>query len=380
MEIAAVWAPQLVAVMARTCRRLHMEGIRLLLSHRVVLVRKTQLVSFCNFMLTDNTDRRFLLWRGCFSLGVRYISTDISSLLFDVLNRCGNTHVTNLQLWHATELLDSDPRLSSAFTSFTRLDVVFVGLQRGDRGGTRFLRSLRSPLKTVRLSLPMLAYSQRAHSKSRVIYARNADPLWLLSKFSATLQVVAVDGDVTIGGCQQQFLHMIELSVEQALPLVRPLVASLPNLRILKFTAVVQMRRRENLLVMRSFVGKDFTTRECREINLRDQHTHGTWTTLDMLQAPIVTAYAAALLCRIKTLHLLGCKGRPAVELSMLLSVIQEARPAHLRLVFDMQEVEYIASVARLPAAAFFNSFELRLLTRDQTTGFDACFVSCATS
>ena len=380
MEIASVQTPQLVSVMARTCRRLHIEGIRLLLSHRVVLAKQSQLISFCTFMLADKSDRRFAIWRDCFVLGLRKISTDTSSLFCDVLSRCGSSHVTGLLLWHATELLESDPRLSSAFTSFTRLDYIFLALKRGDHGGTRLLRSLHSPLKSARIALSTFAYSQRSISQSRVIYARGSDPFWLLSKFSATLEVVKATGDVTIGGCQQRFLHVTELVIEQELPLIRPLVTSLPNLRILKFSAVTQVHGQDNLLALTSSIGKDFTTRECREINLRDQRTHGAWITLDTLVAPTVTAYAAALLSRIRRLHLYGCKGRPAIELPMLLSVIKEAQPTQLRLVFHMQEVEHITSIARLPEAALLSTFELCLLSRDKTLEFGTCFVSCAGS
>lgn len=376
MEVAAAQDTRLVAAMSRTCRRLHTESIKWLLSREVLLGWESDLISFCNFMLADQTNHRFSIWYGRFVLYMGTISMEASSLLCDVLSRCGNSHVTDLQLWDATRLLQSDPRLSSAFASFTRLDFLYIDLQRGDREGTRFLRLLRSPLKSVRLQLPTFTYTQRAGSESRVIYARGADPFWLLSKLNASLERVEVDGDITTGAYKQQFLHITELSLEQEIPLVRPLIASLPNLRVLEFTAIHRMRLRDNLYTMRGFVGKNFNTRECREINLRDQRTYGAWTTLDMLAAPTITAYGAALLSRINRLHLLGCKGRPSIELSMMLRVIQEARPTHLRLVLDMQEVEYIASVARLPAAALLSTFELRLLSRNETSEFNSFFVS----
>ena len=165
--------------MTRTCKLLHSECASLLLTPRPIsLVCEEWIESFCRFMLSD-TRRRFLLLSRCPSLlfsAAYALSGPVADLLTEVLGYIAT--IQCLCLYRFEDFIISSPRLLSAFATLThvqQLEIDTCGIV-GKFSYAKLLKRMRSPLISVKLSLPM---GPGGEGHPTVPYNRNLDPLQL---------------------------------------------------------------------------------------------------------------------------------------------------------------------------------------------------------
>ncbi|KAI0706964.1 hypothetical protein C8Q76DRAFT_140348 [Earliella scabrosa] len=380
MRMAAEeWRLGVVSKMARTCRALYHEGSKLLLEERVYLGSMDNITSFCHFMLADPAVR-FSSFRNWLHINLNLLGNPdmapvqepVLTPFINVIRRCEN--LTRLHITVLEPILGAGIELCSALASLPSLQDLAVGavdVYDSHPQLATMMRSIRSPLVSVGLCLPYVDHGVLSG------YRREADPIWLFANLSTTLQVFSWDGRLHIGSTHI-YPHVKLCHTRVGQPLIRPYIASFPNLSIFRFVT----RPFPDLgLFELSTASSDIWSNteengslwnEYRERNRKDQLLYGTWAGLDTLITNSLVAYTLGLTCHVRRLHLLVHGDvRPSKTIATIRSVLNDTRPCCLRLSFFIGDVVIIRHLMKHPGPGFRSIEALELHLNVQKPAFN---------
>ncbi|RPD52884.1 hypothetical protein L226DRAFT_576681 [Lentinus tigrinus ALCF2SS1-7] len=334
-----------VAAIARTCRYLRVEGVRRLLSRTVRvnfhLMNQSHLVSpFCRFVLGDPIARLSYLRR--LSVDVRHLEEGSARLFARVLS--GSSHLHHLEITSLFEVTTPVLHiLCSAFSALTSLQHFSVGYCKGEDPNHypvlyHALQTMRSPLTSVHIIVPLIKFPNPF-----ILYTRDQDPIFLLSKLTGSLRRISVYGVFAIGGGIHIYHLVEELQIQTYLagiPHLATYLLCFPNLKHLRCgsrrTAWTRYRHAADTLKEKCYLA---TIQDWNDLNKREttRKTHA-WTMLESFRGSIIDAYVLALPCRVERLHLLSTGGKRSAEYTMLSSILSDTRPSSLRLCLKIYE------------------------------------------
>ncbi len=375
-----------ISALSRTCKHLHLEGIKSLLACGADL-GPADMASFGHFILADPTSRGPLLH----SLGIRVAV--VSDAALDIFLRALGYTVNLARL--SLSSLEELPRATAktlcaglaALTSVTDFELDYAAGDydrrlRRDPSSSReeyfpkLLRRLQSSLISVALTLPPMF-----DNESCVVYKRDRDPMFLLSNQRASLEHVALRGNITVGGrkCIYSRVTRLSLPSDMGLLLLQPYIASFPNVNIVDFLlpSMLRFAKRVNLLDMPRY---GLSLKEWHNRNTRNQVMFGTWPRIQSLQGLIMDAYAYGISCHITRLHLLSIGGQHSDELSMLAAIFADALPTVLRLAvkvwFGRDSLPILPPTSAIDD--YLTSLEIRINVILQEFDAEAYIVSCS--
>lgn len=379
-----------VSSMTRTCRFLHVECAPLLLTPRHLRAFAGEgIESFCLFMLADK-HRRFALLSRCHSLSILTpdaLSEPVVDILIDTL-----TQVTSLRLIRFLRfetLIASSPRVLpalAALTWFYHIEIdSFIFTMLGKRSYAKFLKTLKAPgLNAVKLLLP---FSRGGHG--HVSYTRELDPLWLLSSFTSTLEVLILvaTGAVTVAPSSSAYVYprLTYLTIpKHSMAFVYPYINAFPSLRFLRFDYSDYLWGHDSIPT-HSLFAHSLRNKSCEDLrkhNREDQIVHGSWTALEYFMGMTLDAYMAGLTCRISKLHLIAWGGTPDSEVEAICAIFADARPSVFRLALRPAHIDHLGALFYERVALFssISSLELRLDVAAVPFDFKAYLVRIAVS
>ncbi|TFK87155.1 hypothetical protein K466DRAFT_653311 [Polyporus arcularius HHB13444] len=220
------------------------------------------------------------------------------------------------------------------------------------------IRRLQSSLVSVTLVLP-----PEYDNEACVIYKRNRDPIYLLSTQSASLEHVALRGNITVGGSKCIYSRVTRLSLpsDMGLLLLQPYIACFPNVSTVDFLYNGIYRYPQDMTILDMWrVG--LSLKEWHNVNTRNQVASGTWSRIQSLQGTIQDVYVYGISCHTTRLHLLSIGGDHSDELVMLSAILALTMPTALRLAVKVWSGR--ASLPMLPstpASERLTSLELRI-------------------
>ncbi len=375
-----------IMALSRTCRYLRLESVRRLFSRsvRVNVVNQPHLVApFCHFMLGDPGLRFPLLHR--LTIDVDHLAEDVAQLFSRVLAQS-----CRLEYFQIDSLLDLEPHvvaiISSAIAALTSLKHLIVGHcssnphRSCDRIFYGAMQNICSPLISIRVYMPTFELPDE-----RILYVRNQDPIFLLSKLTGSLRSVHMGGQITVGGGIRVYPLVEELQVScylNGMPDLRTYMICFPNARHLRcgFSNNSWVRHRHSDDIFRE--GCCFATvQEWHDYNKRDSDRHArAWPMLRSFQGSIIDAYVLSLPCRVSRLHMLSTGGERSMEYAMLSTILSQTQPSSLRLCLKVYETRGYIPI--LPPqslwAGYLTELEVRFNIVKPFFDLDECFVSQA--
>ncbi|KAI0715834.1 hypothetical protein C8T65DRAFT_726525 [Cerioporus squamosus] len=365
-----------ISALSQTCKYLRREGVKSLLAHDLSL-RGARVASICDFILADPTTRGPLLR----TLDINFAIFPVTAVPSMVETLHYIPHLTSLKIRYFGQLPQSAAlTLCAAFASLTCLkELVLSGLSydRGAPAGshnerfTRLLHDLQSPLTAIELGLPELC-----NGEEHVVYNRNRDPIFLLSKFRTTLERAALGGHVLLKESISVYPRVTWLCLPAwGMPFLRPLITSFPNVRHIEFRYYLTLRYPGYYLYMTENPCVGHTRREWHDLNVQYQSTR-TWPRIDSLRATILDAYTYGISCSVSRMHLRTVGGAHSVELAMLSAIFADTRPSAVRLAlkawFGRNSLPMLPTCS--PLAHCLTSLEIRVNVNMQVYDFGLCF------
>ena len=367
-----------LSAISQTCKFLHFEGVRLLSSG--VLVNR-RIPSFCLFMLSYRTIRPPLL---------RHMLVDASKLtedtieLFSEVLHCA-INLTDLiihALDHPGPSSSFQATLCSLFASLVSVRRLTLSSIQSLRTVESLLGDLRAPLSSIFLRLPLQG---ELNTTSPIMYTRRRDPIFLLSGFRSTLEVVRIQGPTTFGFYTCLYPLVKELRIPNyvfCMPIIKPIMTPFPQLQMLYIGPADDSYIRdphEAELLNEVFLGKR-SIKQCHDINKQDQLMHGTWPMLKLFKATIIAAYALGVTSPVERMQLLSTGGKREHELIMLLAILSDTKPRSLRLALRAFNARGV--IPFFPSSKTWStrleSLELRMNIAQEIFNYEEFFVSRA--
>ncbi|RPD52876.1 hypothetical protein L227DRAFT_426939 [Lentinus tigrinus ALCF2SS1-6] len=200
---------------------------------------------------------------------------------------------------------------------------------------------MRSPLTSVNMCIPFLNFPSPGPS---ILYMRDQDPIFMLSKLTGSLRRIFVDGKYTAGGGIRIYPLVEELQMalySEGMPHLATYLLCFPNLRRLRcgFQRTTWIRYRHTADTLIEECRMCGTIQDWHDLNKRET-TRKTlaWTILESFRGTIIDAYVLALPCRVERLHLLSTGGKRSAEYTMLSSILSDTQPSSLRLCLKIYE------------------------------------------
>ncbi|OJT12607.1 hypothetical protein TRAPUB_10848 [Trametes pubescens] len=365
-----------ISRMLRTCSALSRHGARLLLNDTVNINDANALDSLCQFLRADNFSRM----RHFRDLALRMdekMPRPVARQLAEILGR--STHLDTLTLTEAEPILQShDPAIATAIASLTSLrTLVLCGAEELSRN---MMLMLQSPLEEVR-------FEYDPHGDAPFDEMLEPDelpqyhPLFLCQNFAASLR----DLDCRFASPHTGFTYpqlpmypnLCCLTLQDDWPVLRPWIASCPNLTELSSTTHHEVWVAED-----EDDDQDINPEweELRQRNLDDQVAHGTWTHLEEYSGNVVPLYILGLTCRIPSITI--DEDVKSHHVGMLRTILAEAKPKSLGMCMtgsldDLGDSEYgIAALLMLEGCSEIETLELSLdLQRWDTFDFQGLTV-----
>lgn len=315
-----------ISRMMRTCSSLSRSGARLLLNGTVNINDAYALESLCHFLPADSFSRI----RHLRDLELRIdekLPRPIARHLVEILGR--TTHLDTLTLAEAEPILQShDPAIATAIASLTTLrTLVLSGAEELSRD---MMLMLQSPLEE-------LQFQYDPHGDAPFDEMLEPDelpqyhPLFLCQNFVASLR----DLDCRFASPHTGFTYpqlpvypnLRCLTLQDDWPVLRPWIASCPNLTVLSSTT-----HHEAWVAEDEDDDEDINPewQELRQRNLDDQGAHGTWTHLEEYSGNVVPLYILGLTCRIPSITI--DEDVKSYHVTMLSTILAEAKPKSLSL------------------------------------------------
>ncbi len=288
--------------------------------------------------------------RGRLSFGVQSISEPTAALLVDCLRHI--TDLPSLYFSRTNTFLGPHPHLLAAFAGLTCLTELGLRAQddswnfspkRVTAGLARYyvtlLRTSRSPLRSVFLDI-LVMNSQKL---MKFTYLRSIDPIWLLSRYSDTLESIHIEDDLTVDAStmvhKYPYVTTLTLPDDNIVHHIHPFIVSFPALRSLRLRGNAWLRRLRPGASLAHVTGRHGRLPyAARERNKQDQVAFGSWTTLQEVLAPTLELYKFGLTCRIPSMHIAWQGGVPTDEGTMIREIVQDARPSTLRMITRMKD------------------------------------------
>ncbi len=290
--------------MMHTCRALYSAGVPCLLQWDVTLWRDEQLESFYRFIFSGK-EPRFHYLRN---LGVYLHKLRSPKLLAEILQHASRLEELSLQ---DCQVLDEDPQIARAIASLPNIkQLVLRGSKKTDTALYMF-GQMQPSLVKLSLAPPYGSY----------LYE---DDIRMLSSIGSLQELNIRNPKFTSAGLKFPQLRALELSDCRNAPLVKPLVLSFPNLRVLKVS--IQWMHWDQML-------NPIATERHREKNKQAQLSHS-WKDLDFVLGSDRDLYLMALTCKIHCLEVTSVKSGGAPKLS---AVLADSRPTDLRLTMDTE-------------------------------------------
>ncbi len=282
-----------VSNLMRTSSTLHREGTRFLLRDVVDLKSGPQVTAFRSFMKNSLTHRRRVSLLHSLQLSMATISSTAAiSLehLFGCLNTCGK--LERLLLSHTELILSANVGMVAAVSRLTTLKEVV--LLKSGYCCVALLRCLCSSLTAACIEFD-------GDDQERILdpndpYPSNTrDPIQLLSHSRDTLTTLYVGspGHSSPDGPVYPFLR--ELNIEHGPPpVLSHLIRAFPNLTSINFPDATPERLELEAVELPRH----------REMNIAHQVSHGSWSSLDEIEAEeILLLYLLALQCPVRVLR-----------------------------------------------------------------------------
>ncbi|OCH87923.1 hypothetical protein OBBRIDRAFT_889453 [Obba rivulosa] len=276
--------PETLSMML-TCRDLHKEGIKQLLSLDIPL-HEHNIALYGRFMLADPSFRLSYLRR----LHIRVPKTEESILkmgnvLYDVLSHRPSLGINHLYIDDSERWLIMNPCFFDLFLAWRNLEhLVF---EEATTQTCQFLQQIEADLITARI-----VFNSR-NPRSRYIRHARHDIGSLLGKSNLRLQELRYDGALLRSSTDRfPALHTLELTMNEILD-IKPLVLSFPHIRSLRLTTNRQVA-----------IGHPSGLSDIRGPNTKFQAEHFRWIWMDRLSGDMGQIYALGLTSSVRLLDL----------------------------------------------------------------------------